>query len=58
MLKKTYLEICVFQMKQDINVEVFNMTARTNEAKTLVIINNIYDRTKIDSNQKRNNNDC
>lgn len=58
MLKKTYLEICVFQMKQDINVEVFNMTARTNEAKTLVIINNIYDRTKIDSNQKRNDNDC
>ena len=45
-------------MKQDINVEVFNMTARTNEAKTLVIINNIYDRTKIDSNQKRNDNDC
>ena len=58
MLKKTYLEICVFQMKQDVNVEVFNMTTRTYEAKTLVIINNNYDRTKIDSIQKRNNNDC
>ena len=45
-------------MKQDVNVEVFNMTTRTYEAKTLVIINNNYDRTKIDSIQKRNNNDC
>ena len=41
MLKITYLQICVVQTKHDINVEVFNITTRTNEAKTLVNINAI-----------------